>query len=210
MRVFPAIVCATVLGSLSSCTVLRGAASICETRVPRVQVTKLASIKLPIPNELGLRAERMASPSAQYEELHAASPDVDAFVRHALLDRWAARDIPDIGLLAARRRVFVLREMFHARLLLSAKTVPRTAGTEFEFVALTELQANARRSRDVVYFIALDDPDVRDDAASVTVGVDLVAPAEPAITTCCCTTSVHYVRRDGRWAFVKSNGGTCS
>ena len=150
-------------------------------------------------------------PAIQKDAAHAATAEVEDLVRQALDDRFKAGDIPDLDLLEERAHVLVLKEMPRPRLQLSARALPKIAGTEFELIGANEASARAERSRKDVVFLTVNDPRIEGAAAFVWLGVDLAMPSKAGVVKmCCCTGRAEFRKADGRWVFVKWGGMTCS
>lgn len=88
---------------------------------------------------------------------------------------------------------------------------PQREGYEFFLISIGTAQAEADKSRQEVRFITVDRPSITGDAATVSVGVDLVLPREPrVIKLCCCTGYGEFRRTNGRWTFVRWAETICS
>src|SRR5439155_1428444 len=122
----------------------------------------------------------------------------------ALADRFKAGDIPDINLLPDRTRVLVRKELVDAKLTLTADALPNLPATTFEIISLQEAETLARRTgRDVVY-LAVDNPHIDGDAATISLGIDVATHSNAGVVKmCCCTGRAEYRKRAGTWVFVK-------
>ncbi len=140
-----------------------------------------------------------------------ASAEIDALVKQAVEDRFTARDLPDGNLLGKATRIAIREEMPEAGLKLSRAALPQRDGFSFVLISGAAAQAEADRSGRPVYFIAVDQPSITGDTATISLGVDVVSPREPkTISMCCCTGHGQFRRTGGRWAFVKWAQMICS
>ena len=136
--------------------------------------------------------------------LRPAGHDIDELVQQALADRFRARDIPDFAMLSDGRRIAVRRELPIAGLTLGPAALPRIDSYEFHLVSAATAQAEADRTKKDVPFIAVDRAAIAGDTATIWIGADFAAPAEPGmVKTCCCQAQAQFERREGRWVFVK-------
>jgi hypothetical protein len=137
--------------------------------------------------------------------------EIETFVKQAIEDRFAAKNIPDFNLLDKGTRVAILEEMPAARMRLGKGALPERAGYEFYFIALAATQQQADTMQRPVPFIAVDGPSIAGDTATLSMGVDVTFPTDPKIVKlCCCTGRGEFKRVDGRWTFVKWGQMICS
>ena len=140
-----------------------------------------------------------------------ATPDIDALVKQAVEDRFAAKDLPDGNLLGKATRIAIREEMPEAGLTLSRAALPQRDGYSFVLISGAAAQAEADRTGRPVYFITVDQPSISGDTATLSLGVDVVSPREPkTINMCCCTGQGQFRRTGGRWTFVKWAQMICS
>ena len=139
------------------------------------------------------------------------SADTEHFIRAAIADRFKAGDIPDLNLLPDRTRVLVRKELVDAKLTLTADALPNLPATTFEMISLQEAETLARRTgRDVVY-LAVDNPHIDGDAATISIGIDVAMPSKVGVVKmCCCTGRAEYRNRAAMWVFVKWRQMICS
>jgi hypothetical protein len=139
-----------------------------------------------------------------------ADAAVQEFVREALADRLAKRDIPDVNLLGKARDVLVRREMPGAGLTLAPEALPNLPDLSLSLIAEEVARAQANKTRKNVHYIAVDSPEIRGTTATLWIGVDFEMPeAKGMIKMCCCSAEGHFEKRDGRWHFVKWGDGRC-
>ena len=139
-----------------------------------------------------------------------AGAEIDALVRQVLEERLVAGDIPDIRLLGGAKHLAIRSDLSLSRLTLGEGALPRREGYEFRLLSEAEAIAEAERVRALVYFIAVDRFEWSGDTATMSLGVDFVAPADPVIVKmCCCERRAQYRRIQNRWVFVQWRPGSC-
>jgi hypothetical protein len=144
-------------------------------------------------------------------ELALASPEIQRFVKQAIEDRFAARDLPDGNLLGTSARVAVREELPRAGLRLGAAALPQRDGYAFYVISQAAAQLEADRKGREVIFITADAPSVTGEVATISLGVDFAAPKDPKrAKLCCCRGEAQFRRNDGRWTFVKWMSTICS
>jgi hypothetical protein len=144
-------------------------------------------------------------------QLRPAGREIDELVQQALADRFRARDIPDLAMLSDQTRIAVREELPLAGLTLGPAALPKIDGYEFHLVSASGAQADADRTRRDVPFITVDRAAISGDAATIWIGADVAAPADPAVVKmCCCEGQAEFERRGGRWMFVKWTITKCS
>jgi len=149
-----------------------------------------------------VRAQSPATPSRA---------EIEAFVKQAIEDRFAAKNIPDFNLLGKGTRIAILEEMPAARTRLGKDALPVIAGVEFYLIARAATQQQADTMQRPVPFIAVDGPSIAGDTAAISMGVDVTFPTDPKIAKlCCCTGRGEFKRVTGRWTFVKWADMICS
>jgi hypothetical protein len=137
--------------------------------------------------------------------------EIDTFIKQAIEDRFAAKNIPDFNLLDKGTRIAVREEMPAARMKLGRDALPERAGYEFYLIALAATQQQADTMQRPVPFIAVDGPSITGDTAAISMGVDVTFPTDPKIAKlCCCTGRGEFKRVNGRWTFVKWADMICS
>jgi hypothetical protein len=140
-----------------------------------------------------------------------APADIEVLVKQALEDRLTAQGLPDGNLLGASTRIAIREEMPRAAMRLGPGALPQRAGYEFYLISRAAAQAESDRSRQRLHFITVDSPQFAGDVATISLGVDLVAPFEPSVVSlCCCTSQGQFQRTNGQWKFVKWAGMVCS
>jgi len=143
--------------------------------------------------------------------LPVAEEAIQQFVRAALEDRLAAKNLPDIGLLREQTRIAIREEMPAARLRLDQRALPHVHGLDFFLIGQFAAQAQADRTKDHVPFLTIERPVINGDEASIVLGVDIAIPTNPkAVKMCCCDAEAHFQRVKGRWTFVKWGLERCS
>jgi quercetin dioxygenase-like cupin family protein len=156
----------------------------------------------------GMPGPPNADPFASYP---LAAPDVQQFVRMALMDRVRANDVPDLNLLHASHRIAVRDVMPTAHLALNESALPQLDPYHFFLLSPADAQAVADRRKQTMPFLTVDQPSIDGDTATVWLGVDIAAPADPnMIRLCCCTGRAEFRRSGGGWAFVKWLVTICS
>ena len=174
----------------------------------RTQIFLLLAACL-VPGSVGFqdRSQRVLAQSS----LRPATADVELFVKQALEDRFAARDIPDYNLLRDATRVAIQAEMSKAGLILSRRALPQREGYEFHLVSGPAVQADANRAGQAVPFITVDQPLITENTATLSLGIDLAVPQKPdSVKLCCCTGQGRFRQVDGRWRFVEWSSMTCA
>src|SRR5262245_35173680 len=137
--------------------------------------------------------------------------EVETFVKQAIEDRFAAKNIPDFNLLDKGPRIAIREEMPFAGKKLTKSALPQREGYEFFLISQADSQAQADASNRHVYFITVDRPAITGDTASISLGVDVTFPSKPAMAKlCCCTGRGEFRRVDGRWTFVKWSEMICA
>ena len=140
----------------------------------------------------------------------APAAEVELLIKQALEDRLAENDIPD-GILLGRTRIAILQVMPRTGQTLTSRALPQRAGTEFYLLSSRDAQAEADRTGRNVPYIFVDNPVIKGDAASLSIGVDFVMPRDKkAIKACCCTGFGQFMRVAGKWTFLKWASISCS
>jgi hypothetical protein len=133
-----------------------------------------------------------------------ADEAIQQFVRAALEDRLAAKNLPDTPLLRDQTRIGVREDMPAARLRLDQRALPHVHGLDFFLISESAAQAQADRTRNHVAFLIVERPVINGDEATIVLGVDIAIPTDPkAVKMCCCDAEAHFQRVKGRWTFVK-------
>jgi hypothetical protein len=172
---------------------------------PIVRTVAYALVAVAVLGVTGTRARSAQSAATP------ASPEIEAFVRAALQDRFAADDIPDLSLARAPHRIGIRREMGRAHLLLSDSALPSIDGYEFFLQPEADAQAIADARNSGVLQIVVDEPRINGDAATISIGTDQVLPRDPnLVKLCCCTATLQFHRVKDRWTFVRSIAVVCS
>jgi hypothetical protein len=138
-----------------------------------------------------------------------AQGDIEVLVKQALEDRLAAGNLPD-GHLLDSSRVAIREDMPGASMRLGGGALPQRNGYEFYLISRRAAQAESERSKRRIHFIVVDNPRIDGDAATISLGVDVVEPFEPGVVSmCCCTGRGQFRNTGGRWVFVKWAGVVC-
>ncbi len=144
-------------------------------------------------------------------ELPVADEAIQRFVRAALEERIAAKDLPDLGMLRNQTRIGIREEMPGARLRLDQRALPHVHGLDFYLITQAAAQAQADRTKDSVAFLIVERPVINGDEATVRLGSDVAIPTNPKVVKmCCCESDGQFRRVDGRWTFVKWTLMQCS
>lgn len=160
---------------------------------------------------VALLAAGFQQPTPAPAELPVADEAIQLFVRAALEDRFAAKNLPDIGLLREQTRIAIREEMPAARLRLDQRALPHVHGLDFYLIAEATAQAQADRTKNNVTFVIVERPVITGDEASVLLGVDIVIPPNPkGAKLCCCDGEAQFRRVNGHWTFVKWGLTRCS
>jgi hypothetical protein len=145
------------------------------------------------------------------EPVRAAAADVELFVKQALEDRFAAKDLPGYNLLRNATRIAIREEIPKPGLRLGNRALPQREGYEFHLAAEAAVQAEANRTGQAVPFIGVDQPLISGDAATLSLGVDLAVPPRPnSVKLCCCVGEGRFRQLDGRWTFVEWSSMACA
>jgi len=134
-----------------------------------------------------------------------APPDVQAFVRAAIADRFAAGDIPDLKVAVRdnQQSVAILAEMPTPGLRLSAAALPTGRTISFRLVSRAEAQTLANQTQEFVRFIAVDLIAFTSTEATLMMGGEFVMPNGPNnVKLCCCSRAARFVRTPGGWGFA--------
>ena len=137
--------------------------------------------------------------------------EIDAFVKQAIEDRFAAKNIPDFNLLGPGTKITIREEMPAARMRLGKDALPERPGYEFYLISQAATQQQADTTQRELSFIAVDGPSITGETAVISLGVDVTFPTDPKIAKlCCCTGRGEFRRVNGRWTFVKWADMICS
>jgi len=143
--------------------------------------------------------------------MRVAPDEVQAFVRAALENRLRANDVPDLNLAAGSHRLAVRDSMPRAHLILKEAALPEVEGYQLYLLSAAEAQAEADRHNASVLFIAVDEPSINGDSATIWLGVDTAVPSQSGlIKLCCCTGKAEFRRSASSWHFVKWSTMVCS
>jgi hypothetical protein len=159
-----------------------------------------------------LRAQGDVAPQASpATALRPAGAETETFVRQALEDRLAAGDLPDIGLLGQSKHIAIRRELPKAGLTLGPGALPKRDGYEFELISAAEARSEATRTKRTISFVAIDEPVITGETATIWLGADLAWPDDPnVVKLCCCEGKARFSRARDRWAFVRWDTMECS
>jgi hypothetical protein len=155
------------------------------------------------------------TPTLQRPDPSSKSPDyggdVGDLIRQVLIDRIAAKDIPDFGLLRGATRIAIRSDGLGFGVTLGKDALPTLEGYQLRLISSEEAKAEADRTQASVYFIAVDGLTVSGDTATLSIGVDFAMPPNPKLVKmCCCSRSLEYRRVNGRWVFVRwGHDGLC-
>ena len=137
-----------------------------------------------------------------------APADIELLVKQALEDCLAVRALPDGNLLSTR--IAIREEMPRAAMKLGPGALPHYDGYEFYLISRAAAQVESDRSKQRLHFVVVDTPQIAGDVATISVGVDAIAPFEPTLVSlCCCTGHGQFERSSGPWKFVKWTGMVC-
>jgi hypothetical protein len=126
-------------------------------------------------------------------------------VRAAIADRFAAGDIPDIGVALGPNpdAVTIRAEMPRAGLRLSSAALPDPQGLGFRLLTLADARATANRTGENVRFIGVDLITFSTNDATLVMGGDFVLPEDTKnIKLCCCESGARFVRQANTWTFI--------
>lgn len=142
--------------------------------------------------------------------LRPASPQVEALVRVAIGERYRAGDIPDQNLIQGKDTVFIFNEMETSAYLLSQASVPTSQATRFVLVGRTEARDLAYGSRLGLHLVQVDHIEIKEDRASLRIGVDVYPdPTSGGVRLCCCSARAQFGRKANTWEFVKWSDKIC-
>jgi hypothetical protein len=151
---------------------------------------------------------RQASPASTFRP---AGAETEMFVRQALEDRLAAGDLPDIGLIGQSKHIAIRRELPKAGLTLGPGALPKHDGYDFQLISAAEARSGATRTKRTISFVAIDEPVITGDTATIWLGADLASPDDPTLVRmCCCQGKARFSRAQDRWAFVRWDIVECS
>jgi len=132
-------------------------------------------------------------------------------VRHALADRFAARDIPDFGMLPESSDIWIRQETGNPNSDLTTDALPQSNNRQFRLIQQSVAQARADATGTSIVFITVGQVVVNGADATIGLGVDTVDPRSPnTIKLCCCWSEAKYQRVGDKWKFVRWEGGVCS
>ena len=80
---------------------------------------------------------------------------------------------------------------------------------KFQLRTRDQLQAEAKRTNDNVYYIDITGVEIKGDQATLTVGVDFMMP-DSGGKLCCCSATQVWTKRNGRWTYKKTTSEVCS
>jgi hypothetical protein len=153
------------------------------------------------------------APTSAIDTQHrqAASPAIQAFVRQAIADRFAARDIPDFGMLSESGEILIRQETGNPNSDLTFEAVPQTNDRPFLLIQQSVAQARADATATSIVFITVGRVVVNGPDATINLGVDTVDPRSPGtIKLCCCSGDAKYHRVGDEWKFVRWESQVCS
>lgn len=139
----------------------------------------------------------------------AAASELELFAKHAVEDRLAAGDLPDLGMLEGSRRIIVRREMPWAGLKLGPAARPAVVGFELDLVPQVVIQKRANKMGLAVYYIGVDYPEITGDTAMISLGIDVAVPRGSGPYLCCCTGKARFSRSELGWTFVEWTSEWC-
>lgn len=151
-----------------------------------------------------------AAAPTQPSSIPVAPAQIQTLVKQALENRLSANDIPDLNLLRSAARIAVRQDMRQARMTLTSDALPHLAGYTSYLVSSTDLQAEADRTEQDVFFVTVDRPSIDQDSATVWLGTGLVLPRTSHSLKLCCCVSQGQFHRDGAWRFVEWLQRICS
>ena len=143
--------------------------------------------------------------------LPVADEALQQFVRAALEDRLAAKNLPDYGLLREQTRMGLRENMPAARVRLDQRAVPHVHGLDFFLISESTAQIQADRTKNTIIYLTVERPVIDGDDGTLVIGVDIAIPTNPkAVKMCCCDAEAHFQRVKGRWTFVRWGLERCS
>jgi hypothetical protein len=150
----------------------------------------------------GSACATLAERPADLAPLKPAPQEVDAFVRAALSDRFAAGDIPDQNLVADHNPIYLFDEMERSAYQLSPAALPEVAGRRFALVTRTQ-------ARDIAYgrggicLLEVDGVELSGDRARLRIGVSAYPDVTKSLMYGGGSAEAEFRRgTDGKWIFA--------
>jgi len=137
-----------------------------------------------------------------------AQTELDAVAR-AVLERHRrdASNTPD-GALAKRHSPLLVASDMNPGRVLSAAALP---STDFELRTLAELQDEANRTEEKIFFIVISNITISGADANAWVGVDFLKPKNmKGHALCCCSANQMFVKRGKTWRYKSTGMQVCS
>ncbi len=149
--------------------------------------------------------------SVDLHQRRAVDPTIQRFVRDAIADRFAARDLPDFGLLPESGDIWIRQETDNPNSELTNDALPQLNNRQFRLIQQSVAQARADASGTSIVFITVGRVVVNGADASINLGVDTVDPRSPGtIKLCCCSGDAKYQQVGDEWKFVRWESQVCS
>jgi len=140
----------------------------------------------------------------------AANPTIQAFVRQALTDRFAAHDIPDMGMLPETGEVLIRQETGNPDSDLTTESLPQATNRQFRLIQKSVAQARADATGTTIVFIFVGRVVVNGADATIMMGVDTVDRRSPGtVKMCCCQGEARYQRVGDQWKFMRWESSVC-
>jgi hypothetical protein len=150
----------------------------------------------------GMACASIAERPADLAPLKPAPQEVDAFVRVALSDRFAAGDIPDQNLVADHNPVYLFDEMERSAYQLSPAALPEVAGKKFALATRTQARDLAY-GRSSLCLLEVDGVELSGDRARLRIGVSTYPDVTKSLMYGGGSAEAEFRRgSDGKWMFV--------
>jgi len=137
-----------------------------------------------------------------------AQNDLDAVAR-AVLERHRRdpTNTPD-GTLAKRHTPLLVASDVNSGRVLSSAALP---STEFELRTMAELQDEANRTQEKIFFIVISDVAITGADANAWVGVTFLKPTGmKGHALCCCSANQMFVKHGKAWRYKRTGMQVCS
>lgn len=144
--------------------------------------------------------------------------ELDAVARAVLVRYEGKHDtVPDEGLIAGKP-LYVKANLGYPcqphwqdcvedHRIFTAAAMP---SAKFQLRTRDQLQAEAKRTNDNVYYIDITGVEIKGDTATLTVGVDFMMPDNSGGKLCCCSATQVWTKQNGKWTYKKTTSEICS
>ncbi len=141
----------------------------------------------------------------------ACSQAVQVLASAALAHIAEARDLPDFGLVAADRPIFVSDFISGLGCELQDEVLPASSGLPLRLASPAQLQSAANTHGQAQYVEVSDARGFDDMHASIIIGVGMLLPEDSDQgLLCCCSGEATFRDVESKWVFIKWASSICS